>query len=262
MHATLGAAAATLLVVGGILAGPSLIECSRDADGFGSCLREKVAESGLIAPETESVTKPEIVSDISSEPPLPTDWMEVNANEYEPPIGPTVDLDGSSAELAVAPMAPGGPLPIEVALAPAAELSAVSLAPVSDIASVSLGGPQLSLAAETATFSASDEPAQVALVGPEGQIGATSPVLVAPVDAAAVLAEPRGLSVEAVIPEPIEQLATTTVLGQTPPDYPMVELSAEPAPTVIEFDPQYPNVLVLPPPAEGDDSSFRSLQLN
>jgi hypothetical protein len=36
----------------------------------------------------------------------------------------------------------------------------------------------------------------------------------------------------------------------------------EPQPLMIEFNPQYPNVLVLPPPTTGDNSSFRSLQLN
>ena len=43
------------------------------------------------------------------------------------------------------------------------------------------------------------------------------------------------------------------------------EVSAEPTPAppvVIVYNPEYPNVLVLPPPANGDDSSFRSLQLN
>ena len=109
MSATVGVAAATLLVVGGILAGPAILECSRDSKGFGACLRDKVADTGLIAPDTERTERPEIVADISSEPTLPqapAGWMEANANEYDPPASVPVDLSSSPAAIAAVEAAP------------------------------------------------------------------------------------------------------------------------------------------------------------
>ncbi len=282
VYATLGVAAATLLVVGGILAGPSILECSRDADGFGACLRDKVAESGLIAPDDERIEKPDVVADISSEPsapPPPTGWMEANANELEPPVAVPVDLAGTPVDLAAIEVVPEAEVPVEVAVAPAAELATAALAPSDEPASVQLAGPELSVVAEGALSSEPSEPAQVALTGPEGAIVAAGPALHAPVEAAAVLTQPAELSAEAtpsepeadatVTPEPIEPPGTLTVVDPTPSEPAPVDLTAEasvepvPAPApVIAFNPQYPNVLMLPPPAEGDNSSFRSLQLN
>jgi hypothetical protein len=100
----------------------------------------------------------------------------------------------------------------------------------------------------------------------------------------------------AVAVEPVPPADELTSAVEPPPSEPaVVDLSAEPVPSepegsepssapppssepasssepeppapssepiVVEFNPQYPNVIVLPPPAVGDDSSFRSLQLN
>jgi hypothetical protein len=283
VYATLGVAAATLVVVGGILAGPSILECSRDADGFGACLRDKVAESGLIAPDDDGVDKPEVVADISSEPsapPPPTGWMEAAANEFEPPTSVPVDLAGTPADIAVAELVTEPVAPIEVAVAPAAELATAALAPSEEAAIVELTGPELGVVAEATSSSEPSEATRIALVNPDGQITAVIPILDAPIEGTAVLAPPSGLNVEGasaepvveatVTPEPIEPPGTLTVVDPAPSEPAPVELTAEasvepvPAPTsaIIEFNPQYPNVLVLPPPAEGDNSSFRSLQLN
>jgi hypothetical protein len=283
VYATLGVAAATLIVAGGILAGPSILECSRDAKGFGACLREKVAESGLIAPGDESVEKPDVVADISSEPSIPvppTGWMEANANEYEPPLSGSIDLAGTPADIAAVEVVPSVEAPVEVAIAPAAELSTAALEPDAGTAVVALGGPELDPIAEGGTSSEPPAPTRVALVGPDGQITAVVPILDAPIGGAAVLAQPGGLQAKAaptepaadaaIVPKPIVPPGTVTVVDPVPSEPAPVELTAEasvepapvPEPVVIQFNPQYPNVIVLPPPTVGDNSSFRSLQLN
>jgi hypothetical protein len=82
-----------------------------------------------------------------------------------------------------------------------------------------------------------------------------SPVPDVSLDGATALRQPDGLLVEGPVAEPI-----------APPVELQAEASVEPVeappPVAIEFNPQYPNVLVLPPPTTGDNSSFRSLQLN
>ena len=59
---TIGAAAATLVVILGVLAGPSIVSCFNSEDGLGLCLRGKMADVGLAPPlpapavaETEAV---------------------------------------------------------------------------------------------------------------------------------------------------------------------------------------------------------------
>jgi len=47
---TIGAAAATLVVILGILAGPSIVSCFNSEDGLGLCLRGKMADVGLAPP--------------------------------------------------------------------------------------------------------------------------------------------------------------------------------------------------------------------
>ncbi|SMQ61504.1 Nucleoid-associated protein YgaU, contains BON and LysM domains [Devosia lucknowensis] len=45
---TIGAAAATLLVILGVLSGPSIVSCFNSSDGMGQCLRGKMADVGLV----------------------------------------------------------------------------------------------------------------------------------------------------------------------------------------------------------------------
>lgn len=270
VYATLGVAAATLAVVGAILVGPSILECARDAGGFGACLRGKAADNGLISNE------------ISSEQPAPAGWMEAVANEYEPAASGPVELEGTPADLLAEAVESSSSGAVDVAVAPAAELA--TLAPAQE-----------------------ETPVSVALVGPEGALSAdVVPIDIAP-DLPAVLSEPVDGMLTADTPsqpavdfavavEPVPPADDLTSAVEPPPSEPaVVDLSAEPVPSepessepssapppssepasssepeppapssepiVVEFNPQYPNVIVLPPPAVGDDSSFRSLQLN
>lgn len=280
MYVTLGAAAATLVVAGGILAGPAILECSASASGLGACLREKVAETGLVAPDAERAKQPEIVADMPVEPIVPaapTGWMEANANEYGAPATAVVDLTGSPSELAAMEVVPSVEVPLEVAVAPVTELATAALIPQIGTSTVDLGAPDAALMAQGSSSENASEPPQVALVGPEGQIAGAGPDLLAPMAGTTVLAQPTGLSVEAlpdgeaalasIVPEPVEPAGTLTVLDPAPAEPASVELQAdvvpvEPPPVAVEFNPDYPNVLVLPAPASGEDSSFRSLQLN
>ena len=47
---TIGAAAATLVVILGILSGPAIVSCFNSEDGLGMCLRGKMADLGLVPP--------------------------------------------------------------------------------------------------------------------------------------------------------------------------------------------------------------------
>ena len=258
MSATVGVAVATLLVVGGILAGPSLLECSRDSNGFGACLHDRMADGGLLAPEADSTEQPDTVADVSSEPsapPAPAGWMEANANEYETPAAAPVGLTGSPATIAGAEAAPAAEPPLEVAIVPPAELATGLPSAGPEAATVTLDATAPGLVAEGAPSAALAPAADVALVGPQGAVNATGPQPAEPPDGAATLTPPESLVVEAPTAEP-----------EVPPVQLEAEASVEPieapAPTAPEFNPLYPNVLVLPPPASGDNSSFRTLQLN
>lgn len=249
--ATLGVAVATLVAVGGILAGPSILECSKDAAGLGACLRTKVIESGLIPAEPKPIEQPDA-------PAPPTGWMEANANEYEPPLASPVELAGLPMELAVTEVAPALEPIATVPVMPAAEFATAALVPSTAPVAVDLEGP-------SAGFTVAGAPADevptidVALAGPAGQMTTAVPLPVAPIEGAAALVQPDELPTGAltateplpVVPAPVELHAEA-----------VVEPVPEPEPIVIEFNPDYPNVLVLPTPATGDNSSFRSLQLN
>lgn len=249
--ATLGVAAATLVAVGGILAGPSILECSKDAAGLGACLRTKVIESGLIPADPKTIEQPDV-------PAPPTGWIEANANEYEPPHASPVELAGVPMELAAAEVAqaldPIAPVPVM----PAAEFATAVLVPSAAPVAVDLDGPAAGL---TVTGAQPGEmpTIDVALAGPAGQMTADVPLHVAPIEGAAALGQPDDLPAGAltviepmpVVPAPVELHAEA-----------VVETVPEPEPIEIEFNPEYPNVLVLPSPATGDNSSFRSLQLN
>jgi hypothetical protein len=260
VSATVGVAVATLLVVGGILAGPAILECSRDSNGFGACLRDKAADTGLIAPDAERTERPDVVADVSSEPPLPPapmGWMEAAANEYEAPASVPVDLAATAAGIAAMEAEPVSEAPVEVAIVPPTELATATPVVGTEMATVTLDGAEPGLMAEGVPSGEAAPVGEVALAGPQGAVTAMAPTPEAAIDGAAALAAPDGLLVESpiVIDEPVAA---------------PVELQAEvsvapveaPPPVAVEFNPQYPNVLVLPPPAEGDNSSFRSLQLN
>jgi hypothetical protein len=261
VYATLGVAAATLVVVGAIIAGPSILDCSKDPGGFGACLRDKLGDSGLTT------------SDVSSELPPAGGWMEAVANEYEPPVSTPVELEGTPADLLAEAAISSVSAAVEVAVAPAAELATLAPAQEEVAVSVALVGPEGALSVDVA----------VANLEPD-----TTVALSEPVDGTLVAETPSEAVVDvAVAIEPIDPADDLTSAVEPPPSEPApVELSAEPLPPepssepvlppqpeppapfssepaiVIEFNPNYPNVIVLPPPTEGDNSSIRTLQLN
>src|SRR5690606_19796923 len=80
---TIGAAAVTLVVIIGVLAGPSVVNCFNSEDGMGMCLRGKMADAGILpapavaatedetsAPEAVAVVEPETAQPAVGEPAL------------------------------------------------------------------------------------------------------------------------------------------------------------------------------------------------
>ncbi|HEY4201680.1 MAG TPA: hypothetical protein VGM83_14090 [Devosiaceae bacterium] len=127
MSLTIGVAFATVLVVGGILATPSIIDCSHQGGGIGACLREKVQHSGLRPAEISAPSSSLLSSEAPPPPPIAAPvtitpipvvsahddgWIDARANEYEPAPPPHPVVDGAlggmpqvtaSANLAPAP---------------------------------------------------------------------------------------------------------------------------------------------------------------
>lgn len=224
VNLTVAAAMATLVVVGAILAGPAILDCSKVPGGFGACLRDRLDPTPVTPPA----------------PPLEDGWLDANANEYEPPASPPIELEASTAALSAVELPSAMVAPVEVAVAPpAADLAIASPAPDAGTVSVALVGPEGTMA-----VAAAPEPPADPSAAPEPLVPA--PDLVIP-----------------VVPPSSEP--APVVLSAEPSSEPSVEPepSSEPAPTlIVEFNPAYPNVIVLPAPLSGDDSAFRSLQLN
>ncbi|ODT79747.1 MAG: hypothetical protein ABS76_19460 [Pelagibacterium sp. SCN 64-44] len=53
---TIGAAVVTLLVVLGVVSGPSVVDCFNSGQGMGQCLQGKLAEAGILPPPTPAAT--------------------------------------------------------------------------------------------------------------------------------------------------------------------------------------------------------------
>lgn len=249
---TVGVAFATLLVMGGILAGPAIVDCSSDSRGFGSCIRDRMANSGLFSPDTERLDRPSALPSepeipVSEQPvvtidppPQPAGWLEANATELtsESPAAADLTAPAGTLDAAALPTMPGGTW-ADIALAPG----------------------QGTLAANGEVGTTTTLTANVAAVPAMGEIGATGSI---GADSAIGAAE---LAPAVPVPEPevpaFEQPLVEAVVETPPPPAPEpVTPVAEAPPPVISFDPNYPNVLVLPPPASGEDLSFRALQLN
>ncbi len=95
---TIGVAFVTVLVMGGILAGPTIIDCSHQPSSFGACLRDHL-DHARFGPAPE---QPSQVIELPSQTPLTTlpppaipvtqpeidhgeGWLDARANEYAPP---------------------------------------------------------------------------------------------------------------------------------------------------------------------------------
>jgi hypothetical protein len=278
---TIGATFATLLVAGGILAGPAIVDCSRQPDGVGACLRAKFDQSGLrqhalvppapsAVPETPASVAPPTLAEAR-----PQGWLEANATEYEPPasmgtaslVAPVGRVDAIGS-LGVPPVVPG-----EVAvtspqgsLAAGGRMSSAAPDPVADIALVEPAGRLTANGSavaqpDTAITSRGAEPAVArgtALI--TGSIGGAS----APHGTATLEAT---LEPPAAAPLPIEIRLPPAPIRPKPVARPAPPRAAAAVPArtgprrVIKADPRYPNVIVLPPPNTGENSSFATLEV-
>jgi hypothetical protein len=224
INLTIAVAMATLVAVGGILAGPAILDCSKNPGGIGACLRDRLDPPGPVTPPA---------------PPFEDGWIDAAANEYEPPAVAPVELESSPANLTVAGLPPDPPMPPEIVVAPAAELDIASPQPDEEIASVAIAAP----------------PGDLTVVSPEPTPD--------PITTAALSQPPAGDIAITATPEPIFAVPPPVTLSAEPTAVaPEPEPSPEEPTLVVEFNPIYPNVIVLPAPLSGDDSSFRALELN
>ena len=296
---TIGVAVATLLVVGGILAGPAILDCAKQTGGIGACLREKVTHSSSLpappaAPIETAVSSeppsaaPPIVADI----PRNTGWIEVNATEYDPRPSAVAILSPAPGNLDASGLVPSNPASAADALLtrPPGQLTASLSEPAS------IPTPSANLVARTGEVRADGGTAVPAALGssrlirPIGKLTASFSAIVLGEPSSANLlptpsatggigtnlADPAIVTLEAkvvpdlplplprpVIASPVKSDATPEKLEASASAVP----AAKPLPTalpvhVVKADPRYPNVLVLPPPNSGADSSFATLTLH
>lgn len=234
---TIGVAFVTVLIVGGILAGPTIIDCSHQPSSFGACLRDHLDHARLVpardepsqAPVLSSETSAPSVPPVSPSPPGVAEngehsdgWLDARANEYEPPAPsalqppplpalPELGTPPAVSSLTVAAIEPPAPpdLPPLVAPAPLPALVDVSSSAVAAIDVAPVPPPVPQRPATTSTK-------------PRAEIRQTAT---------------RPVRVAKAIPRPA------------------------PKPSVRTFknDPRFPNVTVLSPPATGANSSFVTL---
>jgi len=196
---TIGVAVATLLVAGGILAGPSILECGRDGGTFGACLRAKAAGAGLIhAP---------VVADPDKTSSRPDGWIAADATEYVSPPPATANLTAGAGAVAAdgsvaSPRGPSGST--AMARAPGALTATAGPSPVSSPTDIALAAPP-SPAGQGAAITAGPAGASADLLGPPGSVIVTGAVPLAPLAKAeaTVAAMPGVLTTEgAIAPAP------------------------------------------------------------
>ena len=245
---TIGVAFVTLLVAGGILAGPAILDCSHQSGGIGACLRAKVQDAGLLPNDPSSSSSvPAVSLQTTPAETRPQGWLEANANEYETPTttgsvelaapAGSIGVEGTLAskpalagDVAVAAptgviAANGQPIPApdttaDVALAqPAGRLAATGRSPAAsgDRTQVALAQPAGRLAATGQPPIASSEGAQVALAVPVGRLDASGKLVARP-DGAAVDLSPGPNGIDArgtALPGSIDTSGAVTVAAPT-----------------------------------------------
>lgn len=268
---TIGIAFATLVAGTGIVAGPAVFDCSQHPSSFGSCLRGKVVQGGFLPPEP---MPPVLVS--SEDPALRAPgWIEANATEYEAPASGVAFLSAEPGRLDAVGALPGTEVNAEIALVdPGATIRADGLAPL----------PRPSADASLAPLTTGAIDASGKGVPADGLLGATS---VEP-PALPVRPEVRGQAGPAahgqgrasLAPQliadlspvpPLDEIIAPVVPKAPPPRIaprkpavPKITAQAKPkavTPRPPKYDPRYPNVLVLPPPNTGENSSFATLEV-
>ncbi len=210
---TIGVAFVTVLIVGGILAGPTILDCSHQPSRFGACLRDRLDHSRL-APVKDEPSQAPVLSSESAAPSAPESppshqadlghpdgWLDARANEYEPPA--TSALEPPALPPLPDLVTPPAPVP------PAASSSTV---------------------------------AEIEIVPPPLPHQRPAPPAIKP---------------RADIKQPVTTPQRVAKIVPKPP-VPKPAPRAKPVRT-FKYDPRYPNVTVLPPPAKGSGSSFVTL---
>ncbi len=117
---TLGAAAVTIVVILGLAAGPTAVSCASDADGFGTCVRAKLADIGLWRQDPAAVSVPAKSVAVTNE--AVPDVAEETA-EAEPAATPSEPAENALApRLGLVRAEPDGSLVIAGSAAPGDEV--------------------------------------------------------------------------------------------------------------------------------------------
>jgi hypothetical protein len=266
---TAGIAAATLVIVVGVLAGPAIARCAADGGNVLVCLRGKVVAAGLLPAALPSSIE---AVDTSSAAPVVAEvrpdhddgWLQANAAELATPPVAMVSLAPLPGRLEVggALSIPRGEVAGSVALAePAGSLAAsggartplppssTSLTPMLALShGGTAGGGQGAgdLAVLTASRGAATADGALRAAAP-----GTATAKLVPTPQATVTAPPP-----APIAEPPRRAAPVVAL---PPKRAVKPKTAAPPKRVLRLDPRFPSVTVLPPPGSGADSSFATL---
>ena len=295
---TIGVAFATLLVVAGILAGPAVLDCSHRSGGFGACLRGKVVDSGLLPQDEAPPAMPVLAADATvppavAEPSRNVGWIEANATEYETATPAVAQLRAPEGTIGADGKAAGAPTAaVEIALAePTRHLSATGAAPsAADPAGLTemIADPAGQLSADGRAVAVVD-PTATSLAPLPGIVSATGRDGGAMPLSGAVTAEPHGVPLVTGSIGPTSGRAASAMLEaslspivpslmppalEPAPVAPLAALHRKPAAKaaaaprphqqprpMVKYDPHYPNVLVLPPPNTGANSSFATLEV-
>jgi hypothetical protein len=233
--------------MGAILAGPIVASCP--GDNLLACLRERA-----VAP---------------AEPPRPAGWIEAVATEYAPPPPAAATLSAPAGRLTATAVPRQMDAAPTIALAPAGgDLAALGAAPGEGVppATAALTAPAGSLAAGPVPAAPAPLPATATLAAPAGSLAAGPVPAVPPVSpATATLTAPAGSLAASPAPAvaptlPKAELKSPEQTISSPFDAPTIEAKLTSPP--IRYNPAFPNVVVLPAPNTGPDSSIRTLDID
>lgn len=238
---TIGVAFATVLIVGGILAGPTILDCSHQPQSFGACLRDRLDHSRLAPVKDEPSQVPVLSSESSapsaSAPPPsiaengghPDGWLDARANEYEPPAV-------SALEPPVLP-----PLPARVTPAPPPPVSSAAVAAIEPIAPPALPPLLTPAPVSQPVDTSSSAIAEIEIVPPPPPPTTLKPK----VDVAKPVPKPP--RVAKLMPKAVPKAVPETLPRPNPV-------------RTFKYDARFPNVTVLGPPSRGGNSSFVTLE--
>ncbi|UXN70050.1 LysM peptidoglycan-binding domain-containing protein [Devosia neptuniae] len=122
---TLGAAAVTLVVVIGVLAGPSVVSCFNGEGNMGQCLRGKMTDAGILPSQSTALATPE---QTAPEPTAATPAPDATAPQPDvtPPAAPDAPSDLISATFGLLRAEPDGSVVIAGSGTPGSEVQVFS----------------------------------------------------------------------------------------------------------------------------------------